>query len=404
VPAGRTWTFGELLAESDRAPRPVGPVVFPRGSDSGFVQAVLAGWRHGCCVCPIEAGHQAPDLPAPPAWVAHLKTTSATTGAARWVAFRAAQLAADPAHIVATMGLRPEWPNLGAISLAHSYGFSNLILPLLLHGIPLILAGSGLPEAVRRAAQEAAHLTLAGVPALWEVWRETGAIPKAVRLAISAGAPLSMETEHAVYARHGLKLHNFYGSTECGGIAYDRTGAPRRDPRVVGSALTGVSLTGGRDGCLRVSGPNAGETYWPDPDPALEAGTFQTGDLVEFQNEEILLLGRAGDLINVAGRKVAPATVERVLRAHPAVTDCLVLGMPAAQTGRGESILAIVAAKSVTTAELIAFLRARLPGWQLPKDWWLVPSIPADARGKVSRVEWRRRFLARLESPMPRTA
>ena len=50
------------------------------------------------------------------------------------------------------MGLRPDWPNLGVISLAHSYGFSNLVLPLLLHGIPLILAPSPLPEAVRQAA------------------------------------------------------------------------------------------------------------------------------------------------------------------------------------------------------------------------------------------------------------
>jgi long-chain acyl-CoA synthetase len=40
------------------------------------------------------------------------------------------------------MGLRPDWPNLGVISLAYSYGFSNLVLPLLLHGIPLFLAPS----------------------------------------------------------------------------------------------------------------------------------------------------------------------------------------------------------------------------------------------------------------------
>ena len=51
------------------------------------------------------------------------------------------------------MGLRADWPNLGVISLAHSYGFSNLILPLLLHGIPLILAPAPLPEIIRRAAE-----------------------------------------------------------------------------------------------------------------------------------------------------------------------------------------------------------------------------------------------------------
>ena len=48
------------------------------------------------------------------------------------VAFTAAQLMADAENIVTTMGLRPDWPNLGVLSLAHSYGFSNLVLPLLL--------------------------------------------------------------------------------------------------------------------------------------------------------------------------------------------------------------------------------------------------------------------------------
>ena len=104
----------------------------------------------------------------------HLNITSATTGAPRTIAFTGEQLAADADNIVATMGLRPDWPNLGAISLAHSYGFSNLVLPLLLHGIPLFLPPSPLPEVLRIAAPDAPDLTLAGVPALWRAWHEAG--------------------------------------------------------------------------------------------------------------------------------------------------------------------------------------------------------------------------------------
>ena len=62
---------------------------------------------------------------------------------------------ADAENIVATMGLRPDWPNLGVISLAHSYGFSNLVLPLLLHGIPLILAPVPLPARLMRQGNPA---------------------------------------------------------------------------------------------------------------------------------------------------------------------------------------------------------------------------------------------------------
>ena len=104
--------------------------------------------------------------------IVHLKPTSATTGGARFVAFTAEQLAADAENIVATMGLRPDWPNLGVISLAHSYGFSNLVLPLLLHGIPLILAPAPLPEIIRRAAETETFLTLPAVPAMWRAWHE----------------------------------------------------------------------------------------------------------------------------------------------------------------------------------------------------------------------------------------
>ena len=67
---------------------------------------------------------------------------------------------------MATMGLRRDWPNLAFISLAHSYGFSNLVTPLLLHGIPLILGGTPFPEIVRQAGEKFSALTLPAVPAL----------------------------------------------------------------------------------------------------------------------------------------------------------------------------------------------------------------------------------------------
>ena len=158
------------------------------------------------------------------------------------MAFTAEQLAADAENIVATMGLRPDWPNLGVISMAHSYGFSNLVLPLLLHGIPLILAPAPLPEIVRRAAETEPAITLAAVPAMWRAWHEADAIPPNVRLAISAGAPLPLNLEQAVFKTRGLKIHNFLGSSECGGIAYDAGETPRTDAACVGAPMRNVNL------------------------------------------------------------------------------------------------------------------------------------------------------------------
>ena len=213
-------------------------------------------------------GQPPPELDhLPPDSIVHLTTTSATTGDPRLVAFTESQIAADPANLVPAMGMRRDWPNLAAISLCHSYGFSNLVLPLLLHGIPLILARSALPEALMRTASTTAAATLAGVPALWKTWDEANAIPANIRLAISAGAPLPLSLEREIYRKHGVKIHNFYSSSECGGIAYDASPLPRQDAACVGSPLSNVMVDISENNCVRVRGRAVAERYWPRPDP-----------------------------------------------------------------------------------------------------------------------------------------
>jgi acyl-coenzyme A synthetase/AMP-(fatty) acid ligase len=390
---GRRWTFAELdQAAGQQASRTEGPR-FPQGSGIDFVLGVLRAWRDGAVVCPLESGQAAPAFPVPPRQIVHLKTTSATTGAARLVAFTAEQLAADADNIVQTMGLRREWPNLGVISLAHSYGFSNLVLPLLLHGIPLVLLDSPLPESLRRAAAAVADATLPAVPALWRAWLEADTIPANIRLAISAGAPLPLPLERDVFAKAGLKIHNFYGATECGGIAYDRSATPRSDAACVGTAMKNVTLRVNPTGCLEVRSSAVGQTYWPKPETSLGHGCYATSDLAEIRDGRVFLRGRASDQINVAGRKVSPETVERALAQHPQVRDCLVFGAPDFGDGRGEIIVACVVVDSGASAEALRqFLLEHLPSWQVPREWRLVDSLAPNQRGKLSRAEWRARL------------
>jgi len=390
---GRRWTFDELAGAVERESSSPVNVCFPQGNEAAFILDVLRAWRNGSIVCPLEAGQPPPAIDKPPQNIAHLKTTSATTGAARLVAFTAAQLAADADNIVQTMGLRPDWPNLAVISLAHSYGFSNLVLPLLLHGVPLILCDSALPEALRRAALLAKNVTLPAVPALWRAWHEAGAIPPNIRLAISAGAPLPLPLEQEIFAKTGLKIHNFYGATECGGIAYDAGAVPRTDAACVGAPLKNVELSVNTAGCLEVRGAAVGETYWPAPEPALAAGCYRTSDLVEMDDGTIFLRGRAGDQINVAGRKVSPETIERVLLRHPAARECLVFGAASDEAERGEIIVACVVANPGVNVEMLRqFLLDELPAWQVPREWRFVDSLAPNQRGKLSRAEWRTRL------------
>ena len=148
--------------QPSRGLSPADPVAFPIGLSAEFILTVLRAWRHRQVVCPLE-----PDQPRPalagrwPGSIVHFKNDLGhhRRASGSWRLPRLNSLA-DSRNIVDSMGLRPEWPNLGVISLAHSYGFSNLVLPLLLQGIPLVLVGASLPEAVRRASSSVSDLHL----------------------------------------------------------------------------------------------------------------------------------------------------------------------------------------------------------------------------------------------------
>jgi acyl-CoA synthetase (AMP-forming)/AMP-acid ligase II len=230
---------------------------------------------------------------------------------------------------------------------------------------------------------------------LWQTWHEAGAIPENTALAISAGAPLSLVLENSIYSKSRLKIHNFYGSTECGGIAFDSTAVPRSDAALAGAPLENVQVSTADDGCLEVRGAAVGSTYWPEPAPNLGQSVFRTSDLGEVSGGLIFLRGRASDQINVAGRKVPPEAIERVLLANPDVRACLAFGVPSNDTQRGETIVAcIVGGVKLKPESLKQFALAKLPSWQVPREWWFVDSLEANGRGKLSRADWRERFLA----------
>jgi long-chain acyl-CoA synthetase len=393
--SGQEWTFTELSQAASAISLPPDPVICPQGLNPGFLFTLLAAWRSGRVVCPLEPGQSPPSLSHTPPECVHLKLTSASTGASRLIGFTPSQLAADVENIMITMRLRPDWPNLAVISLAHSYGFSNLVLPMVLRGIPLVLCPTALPEAVNQHLRALGAVTLPGVPALWQAWNEAGILQPAIRLAISAGAPLPLPLEHSIHRDHALKIHNFYGASECGGIAYDGSNEPRTDTACVGTPLHGVVVDRNQLGCLTVESRAVGQTYWPEPDAALADGRFQSDDLARLADGHVYLCGRAGDVINIAGRKISPDTIEHVIRSHPAVNDCLVFGIPDAKSARGEVIVAVVACSHpVDTAALRSFLQTQLSPWQVPREWHFVDQLQPNQRGKLSRADWRRRYLS----------
>jgi len=197
-----------------------------------------------------------------------------------------------------------------------------------------------------------------------------------------------------------VKIHNFYGSTECGGIAYDATETPRMDETSVGRPLKNVQVEIGKNGALCVHSRAVGETYWPAPEPTLGGGVFQTCDLAEITGGEVFLRGRTDDHINVAGRKVSPTIIEQALREHESVAECVVFGVPSGNIDRMDLIVACVAADQPRSKdELKQFLLRKLPDWQVPREWWFVETISTNGVGRPSRAQWRRNFMESRAKP-----
>jgi long-chain acyl-CoA synthetase len=203
-----------------------------------------------------------------------------------------------------------------------------------------------------------------------------------VRTFISAGAPLPPSTSRRFRERFGGSIHSFYGCSECGGITYDREGAAA-ERGTVGAPMEGVEISLRRSRVIVKSNAVA-LGYLQENFEPLVRGEFVTEDLAELHDGEVILTGRASDLINTAGKKVNPREIEQVILEIDGVQQVKVYGEPAG--ARGEVVAAAVVADPGVTREMVrAFCRERLSLHKVPRIVKLIERIPVDERGKITR-------------------
>jgi long-chain acyl-CoA synthetase len=393
------------------------------GNDPCWPAILLACWDRGLVVTPIEADLQAAQLErilhltqaqglirsnkiqgfdrSPVCWDGLrpnlLKITSGTTGTPRAVRFRETQLLADCQNICQTMGLRPDDLNFGVISFSHSYGFSNLITPLLYQGTSLVCSIDRMPRAVCDRLQSSRATVFPATPALFQALGSLSEIrrPDRIRLCISAGAPLAAEVARQFHRSFGLKIHSFYGSSECGGIAYDRSEDLELPTGYVGTPMNGVELIKIDDDRIAVHGPNVADGYFPDPElDILDGVRFVPGDIIAWSNPGLQLIGRVSDFANIAGKKVHPSVIEEHLRQLPGVIDAIVFGIPSLT--RNEDLVAyVVTSNAISRQALETHCREGLSSWQVPREFQIVTELPFNERGKINRSELSRIHLTR---------
>ena len=220
-----------------------------------------------------------------------------------------------------------------------------------------------------------------------------------IRSCSSALAPAQMKL---MEDRFGVPVLEAYGMTEASHqMASNPLPPHRRLPGSVGRGTgveiailddAGNELLVGASGEVAVRGRNVIDGYENNPQAnasSFTGGWFRTGDLGVLDGDGYLrLLSRIKELINRGGEKIAPREIDEVLEEHPAVKEAVSFGVPHPTWGE-EVAAAVVLNEPVTEKELLAFCRARLADFKVPRHLHIVDAIPKTPTGKIQR-----RFIA----------
>jgi malonyl-CoA/methylmalonyl-CoA synthetase len=228
---------------------------------------------------------------------------------------------------------------------------------------------------------------------------------KTFRLMVSGSAALPVSVMEKWWQISGHYLLERYGMTEIG-MAISNPYIGERRAGHIGQPLKGVEvrLCDEQDkeipldqaGEIQVKGPGVFKKYWGKPEATAKAftkdGWFKTGDIALMENGYFKILGRDSiDIIKSGGYKISALEIEEVLRTHPAIKDCAVVGIPDDEWGE-KVVAALVANAPIDTEVLNQWIREKMPAYKSPRKYLFVADLPKNAMGKVTKNELKKLF------------
>jgi len=218
-----------------------------------------------------------------------------------------------------------------------------------------------------------------------------------MRLMVSGSAALPVSTLEKWHAISGHVLLERYGMTELG-MALSNPLHGKRMPGHVGTPVPQVEVRlvddagqpCAREGEIEVRGPNVFLEYWRNPEAtraAFRDGWFRTGDSALIENGSYRILGRKNvDIIKTGGYKVSALEIEEVLREHPSIRECAVVGL--ADSEWGERVAACVVlhkGHALEASTLRDWAKERLAAYKSPTRLLVVDELPRNVMGKVQK-------------------
>ena len=366
-----------------------------------LTEALADALAGGPTVLPLDARNPAlPDLRAAMAVdepvepdTAVIVATSGSTGAAKGVLLSAAALVASATATHDRIGGPGHW--LLATPAQYIGGVQVLVRSLLAGTTPGVVdlsvpfrsdpfADAAAPVLAASGPRYTAMVPTQLTQLLAEGGRGLAALRSFDRVVIGAAATPTDLAERAADA--GVRIVAAYGMSEtASGCVYD------------GTPLDIVTVRLADDGRIELAGPMLANGYRRDPAATAAAfhnGWFATGDTGRWHAGWLDVIGRADDLINTGGVKVAPALVERVLMAQPGVRAACVVGLPDPHWGQAVvvAIVPVDPADPPTTDILAAAIRAEIGRHAVPKRFDFTGQLPLCGPGKVDRSAVRASF------------
>ncbi|HEY8155576.1 MAG TPA: amino acid adenylation domain-containing protein [Myxococcota bacterium] len=419
-------------------------------ADPAYAEAIRGAAAAGAPLTLVPAHpDQAPEWPGADratsrAWVrpppapddaALLNFTSGTTGRPKGVLHTQRQVLANAWTTVAAHALRADDRALCVLPLYHVNAQTTILLPTLLAGGSLVL-----PRRFDRARywDQAVRFDCSWLPLAPAMIAQLLAAPAAaapparrVRFARTSSAPLAPAQHRAFEARFRIPLLEMMGATEAGGIVFanpvpERIGefgeGCRRKIGSVGIPWRleanvvdpeGRAVADGATGEIAIRSPHLAAQHPAAANAAPLArtrdGFLLTGDRGHRDADGYFFVtGRAKEIINKGGHKIAPREIDEALARHPEVCDAAAVGVP--DLWFGETIVAFVVAQPGAACDeeaLLAHCERQLGPLRTPDRIGRVEALPRGPSGKLQRLSLREaalRLLASRRAAAPRAS
>ncbi len=347
--------------------------------------------------------------------------TSGTTGKPKGVVTTHHMIQSQVASLITAWEWGPDDRILHVLPLHHIHGIINVLTCALWAGAECHMVQKFDAVAVWDRIAEGDLTLFMAVPtiyakliAAWQMMtpdrqQSVSAGCAHLRLMVSGSAALPMQVLEQWQQISGHFLLERYGMTEIG-MALSNPLQGQRRSGFVGYPLPQVEVRLWSDsgevaadtpGEIQVKGPGVFLEYWQNPEATAKAfmeGWFCTGDLAVVENGAYRILGRMSvDIIKTGGYKVSALEIEEVLRTHPRIQDCAVVGV--ADPEWGEQVCAALVLYSgaeavnletmnlepVTLSSLRTWAKALLAVYKVPSRILIVAELPRNAMGKVTK-------------------